>query len=1002
MRWRALVFIGICGLLVVGASVLLVQIAWNFPNSGGFTRHVLFIRPTTDQAGYFIIVDEVELMPIPQQVDAVFHGRGTLQVNATDSSASWMVPSYLNLSQNVNLTLTCFTPVESITAKSGWVHHGYETGYEQLPYIVVRPPVGQAMHGAILYPVNETMSPPVFSRGSRSSWINGWDFIHVQDTSRTATIGNITTNAKITFLRINSTGHATDFFLYGGSSLTYNGTILRQDAQRRSIVWSNSTSYTSSIDILTKPQSNHGVPSLPAVTHPFLYYNLTTFPGLQQKINTTNPWNQWFLQLKSSTQSYLTGDIGSVEVSRRAEVALNLAFVSQIHDNMTFLNRSKEYLSRIPDVTAYPGSAEDLRRSIATMNYLLAFDMIYQNSTTPEREEYKGNILAHAQRLYDTFPSTPRNNHILIRSGACGLVGLAFSKHSWLSVSIEAIDAYLNNHIRAEGACYEGQSYEAYGVLHLLPFIYALNLTTGMDYFQDQNFQRLFAFNVNSSSPLGTLPLFEDSRRNAELVEMCLWAAPHLPQGEYLQWLFDRRSNATVFSGRSPSVSRLILYNNTVTPVAPSWNASGVYSDSGLAFLREDWGNSSLYLTFGSKPYVHSHAHMDQNAFELWAYGAYLLANPGYGGFGDEHHPWLTTTEASNTILLNGDGQFQEAAEGFQESILTSNIDYVSGAAFQSYVHPGSFTSHPGLLGLIITLFIMVGAMLGTFFVMSWKRPKKNEKLVSGGKSGDIKKLTWKEAFVQPAGVLGFQSSGPKYNAHLKNPKFKHAFLWSQCAILILLSYLELLSLITIITPYLAAYDLPTISYFEAVQLIEMLELLLFIAIPFVVVGGIWFARFVFNRGYQELFAMNFPEYSKKEWKGKNLESVLLPLIAVEVIGAILLFFVINPHFLALFDYALTGIGSVEDVLKNLLHFLSLSSIIALIGFILSLPFLTWSILALVWYIRAQVSIPKRYILGTLIIGILFVISIGILLALTGYYFAVDLIDGLNITDIMS
>lgn len=86
-----------------------------FPNNGGYTRNIFFIKESAEGPGYFIIVDEVYPANNGIPVDWVLHGRGNLSVFNNNQSAVWAVPSYLNATETVKLYAIFAEPKVTIT-----------------------------------------------------------------------------------------------------------------------------------------------------------------------------------------------------------------------------------------------------------------------------------------------------------------------------------------------------------------------------------------------------------------------------------------------------------------------------------------------------------------------------------------------------------------------------------------------------------------------------------------------------------------------------------------------------------------------------------------------------------------------------------------------------------------------------------------------------------------------------------------------------------------------
>ncbi|MHA1786028.1 MAG: heparinase II/III domain-containing protein [Candidatus Helarchaeota archaeon] len=994
-----IILLSISSILLLSTSLLFMNVGTSFPDFGGFTRHILLINSDSVQPGYCIVIDEIDSKVPSSQIEIFYHGRGDLNVNYSVQLANWTTSSYLNHSQNVSLLLQYFTPVESISIRQGLAAR--DSTYESCPYISVKIPQNTKMAAAILYPVNNSMSNPNFSRDVRSSWINDHDFVRVQDQTNLFTQGNVTSDAKILFFRVNSSNNITSYFVKDCTTLIYNGFVYLDIIKPQTIAWNENTTQNSNIKSITKIMSSHEISSSISISKPSLYFNLSSLPALRQKMQLQSPWKEWFNNLEASSQSYLTSDINSIDPVNRADAALKLAYLSCIDENATYLNRVKEYLSAIPTITGYSAASEYLRRSIATMRYVLALDMIHPNISTSERQEYESNILSHSKSLFDTFLTTPRNNHILIRSGAFGLLGLYFNESSWIQTALNEIDRYLNENIRSEGACYEGQSYEGYGFLNVLRFLYALYKTTNINYFTDVNFERLLLFNVNSTSPLGTLPLFEDARHNSEVAEMCLWSAPHISEGKYLQWLFEQRNASGSFNMMSPTVSRLVMYDTNVVANAPTWNASIIARDSGLAFLRDSWRNDSLYLAFNSKTYKQSHTHLDQNSIEFWAYGAYLLANPGYGTFGDEHHGWLISTESSNTLSFNGKDQLQETAEGIQDGIISEGISYVSGSAYQTYVHPSSFTMHPSFFNIFIAIYVVIIACIVLGFLLIKSTPEKIEIKKSNNPEKSQSLNTWKDEWRMVYNNLFFRNMSISDIDNGLGVRTNKISFWMNVSIIVLMSYLILTQFHLIINPYLATYSDPSLSYSSVVNSFYIIEIILFILIGPILVLSVWLFRRSFYYCFNKYFNSSFPLSAESRFTLKSLDFIGLPLILYWIFACTWIFLFVFPIFSGSANELLTNTGSIIGVINELVEFVAHCMVHVIILFVILAIISTWMALMITRYVSIKIDVSKKQVFGRILLVSLLIFSIFLILLILFYTILINYLGTLQIADLM-
>lgn len=94
---------------------------------------------------------------------------------------------------------------------------------------------------------------------------------------------------------------------------------------------------------------------------------------------------------------------------------------------------------------------------------------------------------------------------------------------------------------------------------------------------------------------------------------------------------------------------------------------SCLYPYAGVVFLREGsrFGSKELYLAFDGGPFGRSHQHEDKLSFWLSAYGRSLIVDPGrhlYDMSEVSFYPYLRSTKAHSTILIDGQGQNSAAS----------------------------------------------------------------------------------------------------------------------------------------------------------------------------------------------------------------------------------------------------------------------------------------------------------------------------------------------------
>jgi hypothetical protein len=131
----------------------------------------------------------------------------------------------------------------------------------------------------------------------------------------------------------------------------------------------------------------------------------------------------------------------------------------------------------------------------------------------------------------------------------------------------------------------------------------------------------------------------------------------------------------------------------------PAKNPSGLpanrhFPGVGLVSLHTNLGDAEkdIHFLFHSDPYGPvSHAHADENAFTIEAFGEALAIKSGYyPWYGSEHHTqWSWQTKSSNCITVNG-GKGQRPHDPYAKGRIlafetSDSYDYVAGDATEAY-----------------------------------------------------------------------------------------------------------------------------------------------------------------------------------------------------------------------------------------------------------------------------------------------------------------------------
>nr|MDO8086433.1 heparinase II/III family protein [Candidatus Sigynarchaeum springense] len=669
-----------------------------YPDNGGFTRNVLYIRPPagSDDPGYFLLIDEFEP---GKNVDLVFHSYGALSFNATAGEAIF------NQSGTSMRLRFVGTPV-TITSHVGNVYNYHL--HDAVEYIKVRPTSTAARRLVTVMTFgNATVPHPPVSIDSVSSrlavTVNATDHFLFQAADQAAphdlSDGNATISGNYCGYRLNATNDL-QWFLFDDATLARFGASTLHSGPATSGFY-NATS--ASLDRAGRGQGSPApvvastpfdVAPLAARQHPYLLFDGSDLEGLRAKCNeaTPGPWNAWYGSLWG--ESFLVN-----------------AFKGLIDKNQALIDSAVQAMLDIDEV--HPegltwDTAQFISRSTTLYPYLIAYDMIYNNVSAANRTIIEQKFMSKLLVLADAAASggVPTNNHAVVGSVALGIGGLLFKNASWIQLTQDANDAYLADRVRPNGPCYEGDNYGNYAFGNAIKFYLALRHCGGYDYFTNPRFLAYLNYTVSSVTPLGYMPSFEDCSVNSTLGPMASIAtfpvnATNPVLASNLRWYYPYALGSENWAA---DVYRLVSYEAAITPGQPVVGSNGgfAYFDSGLACIRSGWDRGSTYLVISNKYFPQSHVHLDENSIEVYALGKKFLTNPGYPHWGRPGHDYAISTEASNTALIDGQGQLDVTSDGFSACIQNGAIDFIESPSRKAYKSPYFPLSNPAFMAVVI------------------------------------------------------------------------------------------------------------------------------------------------------------------------------------------------------------------------------------------------------------------------------------------------------------
>lgn len=255
----------------------------------------------------------------------------------------------------------------------------------------------------------------------------------------------------------------------------------------------------------------------------------------------------------------------------------------------------------------------------------------------------------------------------------CGVLFPEFKEsEEWRSTAAERLYAELDRQVYPDGAQVELST--GYHQVSLRNFVAAWKIARLNDAPMPKDYvakmQRMYDYNLSAAMPGGTLPGLNDADRTDIRSSLA----------EGLTFFSDRRDYEWIATdgkqGRRPKMRSVAL------PYA------------GQLMMRTGWDPDDLYLLMDAGPFGYGHQHEDSLSFVIYAYGKYIVIDPGnYAYDSSKWRRYVLSTRAHNTIMVDGLDQHRR---GLRETYVVSKplpnrwaagrrFDYASGKYAAGY-----------------------------------------------------------------------------------------------------------------------------------------------------------------------------------------------------------------------------------------------------------------------------------------------------------------------------
>ena len=338
------------------------------------------------------------------------------------------------------------------------------------------------------------------------------------------------------------------------------------------------------------------------------------------------------------------------------------------------------------------------------MRGVRAYDWTRDLFKPAERRQIEKVMRVRAGQFYDhlrnwrQFHTNPYESHAGRTLGFLGEVSIAFA-HEWPEAR-EWFDYVLTMFWniypawgQADGGWHEGPNYYTAYMSFALHYVVAMREATGVDLMQKPFFRNTPYYLLYTNPPYAQRSPFGDGEEHSAAT----WGKGHvmywfssLLHDPYLRWHADQMK-----SQGGGAVLGLVLHDARLKGKSPADLPPARYFPGvGLVSLHTALGDAAndVHFLIHSDPYGPiSHAHADQNAFAIEAYGeALAIASGYYPWYGSDHHRlWQWESKSSNTITING-GIGQVGREPASRGAITAflpgrDYDYVEADATAAY-----------------------------------------------------------------------------------------------------------------------------------------------------------------------------------------------------------------------------------------------------------------------------------------------------------------------------
>ena len=296
------------------------------------------------------------------------------------------------------------------------------------------------------------------------------------------------------------------------------------------------------------------------------------------------------------------------------------------------------------------------------------YDRVYSLLTTAERQQCLACLTVRMQDMRERwrrrpFEKHPYESHNMgyylpdVLEASLALVGDAPVEETLRYAMLQLWSPFYPPYGGADGGWCEGPNYWSWSTMVFARLYRLVEVTTGVPVHLRSNVRNMWRYKLYGNPPYFEMSPFGDGQEGRAGGGGTMAALARLYDNGYARWYADEKG------GGLSGLDRLLLDPSEVEPASPDTLPQGcALRDVGLAAMHSVLSDpaSNVAVLLRSCPFGSiSHAFADQNTFALDAYGKPLIIASGYYQlYGHPHHAeWTRQTAASNSVLVNGEGQ---------------------------------------------------------------------------------------------------------------------------------------------------------------------------------------------------------------------------------------------------------------------------------------------------------------------------------------------------------